>query len=142
MTDDRAASYATLILRIASGALFLAHGLLKIFVFTLPGTAQFFGSLGYPAALAYVVVAAEVVGGLLLLTGMFYRTISLAFIPVLLGALSVHLPNGWLFSAPKGGWEFPAFWIAVLVAQALLGPGAFALRLPRASDVRPGTVAA
>lgn len=142
MTDDRMNAYAALVLRIASGALFLAHGLLKIFVFTLPGTAQFFGSLGYPAALAYAVVAAEVVGGLLLLAGALYRTTSLVLIPVLVGALLVHLPNGWLFSAPKGGWEFPALWIAVLAAQALLGPGPFALRLPRALEGRSGTVAA
>ena len=39
------------------------------------------------------------------------------------------------FSAPGGGWEFPAFWAVALVAQALMGPGAFALRLPRAQAV-------
>lgn len=128
MTDQQKSAYAALILRLSSGALMLAHGLLKIFVFTLPGTAKFFASFGFPPALAYVVVAAEVLGGLMLLSGVFYRGAALALVPVMLGAAFVHLPNGWLFSAPNGGWEFPAFWSAVLVAQALLGPGAYAFR--------------
>ncbi len=45
----------------------------------------------------------------------------------MLGALKTHLPNGWSFMAPGGGWEFPALIIVALVAQWLLGPGAFAL---------------
>jgi putative oxidoreductase len=42
----------------------------------------------------------------------------------------VHLPNGWVFSAANGGWEFPALWTVLLVVQALLGAGAYAVRLP------------
>ena len=44
-----------------------------------------------------------------MLSGLFTRAVSVAMIPILLGALLVHLPNGWLFSSPNGGWEFPAF---------------------------------
>jgi putative oxidoreductase len=123
------APYGALLLRVSLGALFIAHSLLKIFVFTLPGTVQFFGSLGYPAPLAHFVVAAELIGGALLISGRFVRTVSLILVPVLLGALMVHLPNGWLFSASKGGWEFPALWTVLLIVQALIGPGAFAFRL-------------
>ena len=127
MSDSRTAPYGALLLRLSLGALFLAHGLLKLFVFTLPGTVKFFASLGYPAALAYVVVSLEILGGLLLLMGLFTRTTSLALIPVLIGALLVHLPNGWLFSAANGGWEFPALWIVGLVVLAATGDGALAL---------------
>jgi putative oxidoreductase len=130
MSNARTAPYGALLLRLSLGALFLAHGLLKVFVFTLPGTVKFFASLGYPAALAYAVVGLEIVSGLLLLTGLFTRAVSVALIPVLIGALLVHLSNGWLFSAANGGWEFPALWIVLLIVQALLGPGAYALRLP------------
>ena len=130
MSNTRTAPYGALLLRLSLGALFLAHGLLKVFVFTLPGTVKFFASLGYPAALAYAVVGLEIVGGLLLLTGLFTRAVSVALIPILIGALLVHLSNGWLFSAANGGWEFPALWIVLLIVQALLGPGAYALRLP------------
>ena len=108
------------------GVLFLAHGLLKVFIFTLPGTAQFFESVGFPGILAYPVTAAEVVGGLLLIAGVQTRWVSLALVPVMVGATIVHLPNGWVFSSPNGGWEFPALWTVLLFVQALLGGGAFA----------------
>ena len=55
---------------------------------------------------------------------------ALGLIPVLLGATWVHAGNGWQFSAEGGGWEFPLFWVAVQGAIALLGKGAYALRIP------------
>ena len=48
MSATSSSPYAALLLRINLGALFLAHGLLKVFAFTLPGTVKFFASLGYP----------------------------------------------------------------------------------------------
>ncbi|MDX1353935.1 MAG: DoxX family protein [Halomonas venusta] len=117
------ALHATALLRISLGVMVLAHGLLKVFVFTLPGTVSYFESLGLPGALAYLTIAAEVGGGLALLLGLYTRWVSLALVPVLLGAASVHLGNGWLFSNPGGGWEFPIFWTIALVVQAGLGGG-------------------
>ena len=128
MIDARLTATAALLLRVALGTMFIAHALLKYFVFTLPGTAQFFGSLGLPGALGYAVFAAELVGGILLVLGVRTRAVALALVPVLLGATWVHAGNGWLFSAPNGGWEYPAFWTVTLVVQALLGDGAYALR--------------
>ena len=127
MVDPRTAPYAALLLRLALGTMFVAHALLKVFVFTLPGTVQFFESLGLPAALAYATVAAELVGGALLILGIGTRWVAVALIPFLLGATWVHLGNGWLFSAPKGGWEYPVFLTIATAVQALLGDGAFAL---------------
>ena len=124
------AQYAATILRIAVGAMFLSHGLLKLLVFTLPGTAGFFASVGFPGVLAYVVTFAEIGGGLLLIAGIFVREVNLALIPVLLGALFVHWSAGWVFSNANGGWEYPAFLVAASIASALLGPGKFALSLP------------
>ena len=127
MTDSRA-NTAALILRLSLGTMFIAHALLKYFTFTLPGTAQFFESLGLPGALGYATFAAELVGGALLILGVQTRVVALALVPVLLGATWVHAGNGWLFTSPKGGWEYPAFWTVTLVVQALLGEGAYALR--------------
>ena len=128
MTDPRTASYAALVLRVALGLLFLAHAGLKIFVFTPAGTAQFFGSLGLPPALAYLTIAAEVAGGVALVLGLYTRVAAFALMPVLLGAIvTVHGPAGFFFTNPKGGWEFVAFWTVALLVQALLGDGAFAL---------------
>ena len=125
--------YAALVLRVGMGTMFVAHGLLKILVFTLPGAAGFFEQLGFPGWMAYVVTFAEIGGGVLLLAGIGVRTVSLALIAVLTGALVVHFGNGWVFSNPNGGWEYPAFLIIASVVQALLGPGRFAVRLPQKS---------
>jgi putative oxidoreductase len=127
MIDQRTAPYAALVLRIALGAMFIAHALLKYYVFTLPGTAQFFQSLGLPAALAYLTFWAELVGGIAILAGLFSRWVAAALLPVLLGAAWAHAGNGWLFTAPNGGWEYPAFLAAAALAQALLGDGRYAL---------------
>lgn len=140
MIDTRTAPFAALLLRLSLGALLLAHGLLKVLVFTVPGTVAFFAKLGLPAIAAYGVVAVELVGGTLLLAGIATRWVSLAAMPVLVGATATHWGAGWLFSAQGGGWEFPAFWTAALAVQALLGDGAHAVKLPLIERLRARTV--
>ncbi len=128
MIDTKSAAYGALVLRVALGMLFVAHALLKLIVYTLPGTVEFFQSLGLPGWLAYAVTFAELAGGAALILGFHARYVALALIPILLGAIvTVHGANGWLFDNKGGGWEFPAFWAAALFAQFLLGNGAFAL---------------
>jgi putative oxidoreductase len=108
------------LLRVALGIMFIAHSVvLKYFTFTLAGTAQYFASIGLPAALAYVVFAAEAVGGVLLVLNLYTRWVALGLVPVLLGALWVHAGNGWVFNAPNGGWEYPLFLIVISVVVAL-----------------------
>ena len=124
---DKTVPYGIALLRLALGALLLAHGGLKFLVFTLAGTAGFFASVGFPAWMAYVVAPAEVLAGLALIVGFQTRRVALLTLPILLGALSVHLGNGWVFSSPNGGWEFPAFLAVASLAQALLGSGALSL---------------
>ena len=123
------AAYGTAALRIALGLLFVAHGGIKLFVFTPAGTVGYFASLGLPAFLAYFTIAAELFGGAALVLGIFTRLVSLAFVPLMLGTiLAAHGAKGFLFSAPGGGWEFPAFWTLTLIVQAMLGAGALAIR--------------
>lgn len=132
MIDTRTAPIAALLLRLGLGVMFIAHAFLKILVFTLPGTVQFFESVGLPGWTAYLVTAAELGGGALLILGLYARWVALALIPILLGAaIFVHWSNGWLFSAQGGGWEYPIFLTLASVVQGLLGDGAYALRLPR-----------
>ena len=128
MIDNRTAPYAALVLRVSLGVMYIAHSLvLKHFTYTLPGTAQFFESLGLPAALAYLTFWAELAGGLALVAGIGTRIVALGLIPVLVGATWVHAGNGWVFSAANGGWEYPVFLIAASVVAALLGDGRHAL---------------
>ena len=130
MTDSR--EIGALVLRLALGVMFIAHALLKVLVFTLPGTAAFFAQVGFPDWTAYPVVAAELAAGVALIAGFQVRLVSLATIPVLAGALMVHLPNGWVFSNANGGWEYPAFLIVLVIVQALIGEGAYAVKFNRA----------
>jgi putative oxidoreductase len=138
MIDNRTAPYAATVLRVSLGAMYIAHSLvLKHFTYTLPGTAQFFESLGLPGALAYLTFWAELTGGVLLLAGLGSRWVALALVPVLAGAAWVHAANGWVFSAQNGGWEYPVFLIAASLAQALLGDGRYALaNLFKARDLQ------
>ena len=128
MNNERNVAYATALLRISLGVMFLAHSvLLKYVVYTLPGTAAYFESIGLPGPLAYIVFWMEAIGGVLLVLGIGTRWVAAALIPVLVGAMWAHLGNGWVFSNANGGWEYPLYLIVLSVAQFLLGDGAFAL---------------
>lgn len=118
--------YGALLLRMALGALFLAHGLLKLLVFKPAGTAASFRSLGLPGFVGYLTMAAEIGGGTLLILGIATSLVALALVPLILGTIyMVHGSKGWVFANEGGGWEFPAFWAVALVVQALLGSGAY-----------------
>jgi putative oxidoreductase len=128
MIDNRTAPYAALILRLGTGGMFLAHAALKFFVFTPAGTAKFFQSVGLPGPLGPITILIETMVGFALILGVMPRLAALAGVPGLLGAIfTVHMANGFFFNNPNGGWEFPAFWVLALVAQALLGDGPFTL---------------
>ena len=128
MSRSELIPYATLLLRIALGTLFLAHGLNKLFVLKPAGVVAFFQSLGLPAFLAYLTIAAEFGGGLLLLGGIATSMVSIALVPLMIGTIVMdHGHRGWMFANPGGGWEFPAFWSVTLVVQALLGSGPYSL---------------
>jgi putative oxidoreductase len=127
MNSNLLNDFAATLLRVALGGLYLAHVAQKVFVFTLPGAAQFFTSIGLPGWLAYVTTVVELAGGLALLAGFRVRIAALVLLPFMLGATAAHLPNGWSFASPNGGWEYPAFWAVTLAVQALLGGGALTL---------------
>jgi putative oxidoreductase len=121
-------NYGVTLLRVSLGIMWIAHALLKLFVFTLPGTAQFFSSVGLPGFLAYPVFAAELLGGVALLLGLYARQVSLALVPIMAVAAWVHVPNGWLHTSKGGGWEYPVFLVTASIALWLMGDGAMSLR--------------
>ena len=120
--------YAATVLRIALGTMYLAHGLLKLLVFTPEGTAGFFSSLGLPGFFGPLTMGVEIIGGIALILGIYARWVAVSLIPVLLGAwILVHGANGWGYASEGGGWEYIAFLIAASIAQFFLGNGSFAL---------------
>ncbi|MGN7868537.1 DoxX family protein [Paracoccus sp. 22332] len=128
MTDLKTAPLGILALRVTTGALFLIHGLTKLFVFTPAGTAGYFESIGLPGALGWLTMLAEIGGGLALILGIKARLVSLALVPVLLGAAVFgHGAAGFNWSNAGGGWEYPVMWAIVQAALAALGDGPYAL---------------
>ena len=119
----------TFILRVALGAVLLVHSVyLKLMIYSLPGTAQYFASIGLPEFLAYTVFAIEAVAGVALILGIKTRVFSALVIPVLLGAIWAHTSNGLIFSNAGGGWEYPLILSIMAFAQMGLGDGKYALK--------------
>ncbi len=114
-----------LVLRLALGAIMIAHGWQKI----AGGMSQFMEMLqhmGIPAWMGYLTVAAEFGGGILLVIGFLTRLAALAiFVDMLVAILKVHLPHG-LFSK-NGGFEFPLACAAIAFSLIWSGAGPMAI---------------
>lgn len=129
MTEQTLQRYGITTLRISLGLVLIAHSLwLKLVIFTLPGTAAFFESIGLPGFSAYAVFLIEALTGIALVLGIESRWAALIAVPVLAGATWAHSGNGWLFNNEGGGWEYPLLLTVASVAQTLMGDGALALR--------------
>ena len=133
MIDQALAPYAATLLRLSLGAMWISHALLKLMVFTIAGFEGFLASHGMPTFVAWPVVLLEIGGGSLILLGLHGRFASLLLLPVLVRATAAHVGNGWVFSNANGGWEYPAFLLAMSVVHGLLGDGALALKSGKAA---------
>lgn len=128
MNDLNSTRWALLGLRLGLASVWLSHALLKYLVFTLAGTAAFLESQGLPGWFSGPLFAAELIGGLMMLLGLYARQVSLLLTPIMLGASWVHWPNGWLFTNPGGGWEYPVLLSLLSLVFWALGDGALALK--------------
>ena len=128
MIESATAPWGILILRLALGALFLAHGLNKLLVSKPAAVQGYFRSLGLPGWVGLLTMAAEIGGGAALLLGVWPRYVALALTPMILGTIVlVHGKNGFVFDNKGGGWEYPALWAVALLALFLLGDGPWTL---------------
>lgn len=113
--------WSMLVLRVSLGVIFLAHGLQKIS--GIEGIVKFFGALGLPAAVAYIVTGIETAGGAFLILGIFTRLSALTISFVLVGAIiTVKLSKGLL-----GGYELDLALLAAAVALVLSGSNTLSL---------------
>lgn len=122
-------------LRVVVGLVFLAHGGQKLFVFGLGGTADIMGKLGLPlpSLSAAVVIAAELLGGFAILSGLYARWASAALAIEMVVAILVARVHGGFF-APYG-FEFELTLLGACLTFAALGSGGISLermlRTPR-----------
>lgn len=132
--EEKGNDAAAALLRVSLGVMFIAHSVvLKWLEYGLAGTAAYFESIGLPPVTAYLVFIAEAVGGALLVANIATGWVSLALIPVLVGALWVHAGNGWVFSNTDGGWEYPLYLIVISVVVALQAFARATVRRPAAA---------
>ena len=134
--DTSLQQWAILILRIAVGVVFAAHGGQKLFMMGFDGVAGFFGMLGIPLPMvaAIGVTLVELVGGIALILGLGTRYVAgLLTLDMLVALVLVHLPNGIFVS--EGGYELVLVLAAAALFFALSGPGAWSVdrRLSRAA---------
>ena len=114
-------------LRVVIGFMFLSHGYMK-FKMGLETVGGYFGSAGVPASqlVAYIVVYGEIIGGILLILGLFTHWVSKLNIIIILGAIIfVHAKAG--YSAMNGGYEYPLLILAACVVILTHGPGKYSL---------------
>mgnify|MGYP001200093529 CR=1 FL=1 len=118
-------SFGISIIRIHLGVILLAHGWLKVSVFTVLGTVDYFSSIGLSPIIAYLVIFGELIGGLVLVLGIQTRLASALTVPILLGAAITNSGNGWLHSATGGGWEYAASLTVIACAITVSGSGQY-----------------
>ncbi|MBI4439312.1 DoxX family protein [Candidatus Woesearchaeota archaeon] len=111
--------YSSLVLRLTLGVIFAAHGFQK-FSGGIDNVAKFFSSVGIPGYLAGFVAGVELVGGVLLILGLFTRLAAILIAAVMVVAITVvKLPAG---AGLLGGYELELALLAAAVAVFLLGP--------------------
>ncbi len=123
----RAADVAPLVLRVVLGAIFALHGYQKLMM-GVPGITGFLGSLGFPmpGVFAVILIAAELLGGIMLILGLLthWSAKVLAFV-ALVAFLTVHVKNGFFISG--GGYEFILLIFAASVSLIITGAGKWSL---------------
>jgi putative oxidoreductase len=115
--------YGVFLLRITLVALWIAHWWFKVGYRGMPATVTFFDSLGYPSWFAWADVTAELVAIVMLICGIYVRTVCLLLLVILIPATLVWIPKGFYFV--NAGYEFMLTWCILQIVQAVLGPGAF-----------------
>jgi putative oxidoreductase len=121
------AQFGITLLRVMVGLVFVMHGGQKLFVMGMDGLAGFFGSVGIPFAYAsaLLVTAVELLGGALLMAGLFTRFVTPLIAATMVGAIAtVHGSKG--FFLPEG-YEFALTLLVANAALFLTGSGALAL---------------
>lgn len=135
--NSRAVDFSLLLVRIAVGVIFAAHGSQKLFgAFDGPGLTALVGQMG---PIGYLVAIGEFFGGLGLIVGFLTRFSAASLIVIMIGAIAmVHGKNG--FFLQNSGFEYNIALIGLLVPILIAGPGRYSIGccLPLPKSARTG----
>jgi len=114
--------WGTLILRLVLGITFIVHGWDKVQGMGMENVAGWFGSIGLPSFLAYIVMMIELIGGIALLLGLGTRVVSALLGLIMVGAIiKVKLAAGFLGNGQGAGYELDLVILAVAIFLTLNG---------------------
>jgi len=114
-----------LLLRLSVGAVFVAHGWAKFA--SMADTIGFFGQLGMPAVLAYVVATIELLGGLALIIGI-YTDIAALLLAVVMAVALVYVKMIKFKAGFVGGYEYDLVLLAANLTIVFVGTGSHTVR--------------
>lgn len=115
------------LMRVVMGILFLAHGINK-FQTGLGNVEGWFVSLGLPGFMAYGVAILELVGGIMLIVGLFTRYVSALFTIMLIGAIvTTKLSAGLLGNGQGAGYELDLSFMLVTIYLSVAAPTALSI---------------
>jgi putative oxidoreductase len=127
IVDPVYAPYGLALLRIAIGIDWIAHAFLKIYR-GMHTHEALLAKNGITPLLAWPTFSVEVIGGIAILLGWYTRQWAAFLLIFLAVVVWIKWPNGWGYSSPGGGWEYPLFWLCAQAALVFSGSGAFALQ--------------
>ncbi len=119
--------WASLLMRVSLGGMFFLHGIGKPLIVGMAQVSQGFIEKGFPVWTNYAATLIEIIGGLMLVLGIYSRWAAVALLPVTLGIILYHFPYGWVFHNPGGGWEYPQLILVSLVTILFLGGGKYSV---------------
>jgi putative oxidoreductase len=123
---ESVAPYSYSIIRFIAGAILVYHGYGKLFGGIIQGVADHVVTplgLPMPLAFAYFLGLLEFAGGIALAVGLLTRPIALMLTVEFLIITLWHYPNGYSFSSPKGGFEYPLVLLVLYAAIFFRGGG-------------------
>lgn len=128
MCTEKWGAYAPLVLRVVTGLIFAMHGWQKLTMMGVPGVTGFLTMLGFPlpGVFAVLLIAAELVGGILLILGLWTHWTAkvLAFV-ALVALFTVHVSKGFFIAG--GGYEFILLILAASISVMITGAGKYSL---------------
>jgi len=128
-------SISALIIRLTLGIVILPHGMQKLLGvfggFGFSATMDAMTGMGLPAIIVFLIIIGESFGSLSLILGIGTRFSALSLTIIMLGALAIHLPDGffmnWMGNQSGEGFEYHLLAIGLGVSSLLSGGGRFSI---------------